>query len=592
MSEVSESEESPAKKRRGVGNAVTKMKAARLSGEEFVTTCGKLVEKKSIGPDCDCRKKCTFNFTEEQKLKIINTVYSGRPKNERDTYLIGLIERFDVQRHRPKGLDSKQLLSSFKYHAMVDGNKVDVCRKAYLSLHAVTSKVVFRLTSILAKGEQPIDMRGRHGSHAKIPNEVLIKLNEHIESYPIKKSHYSSVEVTYLEAGLTCKIMHDMFIGKHPDLSQTIKYEYFLNYYKENYGYRFGRPQVDVCSTCEDLNTKIKSQNLNDGAKKTAAVELMVHKRRACKFYKKIQEITELCKKRDDVHAMCFDFMQNLPLPCMPVQEMFYLRKLWHYVFCVHSLGDNKSTMYTYHEGVAKKGANDVCSMINDYIKTSVNEKVKTLYVFSDACPGQNRNQTMVRYFLSLTLMKRFNEIQVFFPTRGHSFLPCDRDFGVIKRVIRRHDRVYSPEQYNRMIETAKNLEPKFSVKNIENQDILDFNKWWPTFFKKTCKSVRTKETFKISTYSHLSFSVAKRGYVTARPFIDGMLSDSVFKLYKGGEVFLPNEKAYDGKIPIKEAKIIDVGKIKHYIPDEHRFFYNNILEWPTTTANQEDGYD
>lgn len=399
MSEASEIEESPVKKRRGVGNAVSKMKAARLSGEEFVTTYGRLVEQKTTGPDCDCRKKCTDNLTEEQKLKIIITVYSGRPKNERDTYLMGLIERCDVQRHRSKGPDSKQLTSSFKYNAMVDGNRVQVCRKAFLSLHAVTSKVVFRLTSILAKGEQPMDMRGRHGSHAKIPHDVLMKLNEHIESYPTKTSRYSSVEVTYLEAGLTCKIMHDMFIEKHPDLSETIKYEYFLNYYKENYGYRFGRPQVDVCCTCEDLNTKINCPTLNDNAKRTAAVELMVHKRRACKFYKRMQEITELCKNRDDVHAVCFDFMQNLPLPCMPVQEMFYLRKLWHYVFCIHSLGNNKSTMYTYHEGIAKKGANDVCSMLNDYIKNSVDDQVKTLYVFCDACPGQNRNNTMVRFF-------------------------------------------------------------------------------------------------------------------------------------------------------------------------------------------------
>lgn len=46
MSEASENEESPAKKRRGVGNAVSIMKAARLSGEEFVTTSGRLVEQK------------------------------------------------------------------------------------------------------------------------------------------------------------------------------------------------------------------------------------------------------------------------------------------------------------------------------------------------------------------------------------------------------------------------------------------------------------------------------------------------------------------------------------------------------------------
>lgn len=31
-----------------------------------------------------------------------------------------------------------------------------------------------------------------------------------------------------------------------------------------------------------------------------------------------------------------------------------------------------------------------------------------------------------------LTLTRRCNEVNVYFPVRGHSFLPCDSDFGVI----------------------------------------------------------------------------------------------------------------------------------------------------------------
>ncbi|KAG8276304.1 hypothetical protein J6590_068592 [Homalodisca vitripennis] len=53
--------------------------------------------------------------------------------------------------------------------------------------------------------------------------------------------------------------------------------------------HKFGRPQVDVCSQCEDLNTKMRS-SLNDNAKLAAAAEMLVHKRRANKFYKKNTE--------------------------------------------------------------------------------------------------------------------------------------------------------------------------------------------------------------------------------------------------------------------------------------------------------------
>ena len=53
--------------------------------------------------------------------------------------------------------------------------------------------------------------------------------------------------------------------------------------------------------------------------------------------------------------------------------------------------------MFVYHEGEAKKGANEVCLMLLEYIKSYVPETVKVLYYFSDGCPGQNKNHTVIR---------------------------------------------------------------------------------------------------------------------------------------------------------------------------------------------------
>lgn len=90
---------------------------------------------------------------------------------------------------------------------------------------------------------------------------------------------------------------------------------------------------MDICGQCEELNKKIKDQNLNDNANRVAAAELMVHKRRANKFYSKLKEITALCQEREDVGGIVFDYIQNMPLPVIPVQEMFYLRQLLLYGF-------------------------------------------------------------------------------------------------------------------------------------------------------------------------------------------------------------------------------------------------------------------
>lgn len=50
-------------------------------------------------------------------------------------------------------------------------------------------------------------------------------------------------------------------------------------------------------------------------------------------MYNKICEVTELGEKFKEKAAIVFDCMQNIPIPRTHVQEMFYYRNLWHYVF-------------------------------------------------------------------------------------------------------------------------------------------------------------------------------------------------------------------------------------------------------------------
>ena len=66
--------------------------------------------------------------------------------------------------------------------------------------------------------------------------------------------------------------------------NKSIKYEYYNKVFKENFDLKFGRPQVDTCCVCEQLTIKLKNKDLNDAAKRVAAAELIVHKRRAKKF--------------------------------------------------------------------------------------------------------------------------------------------------------------------------------------------------------------------------------------------------------------------------------------------------------------------
>lgn len=203
---------------------------------------------------------------------------------------MGLIERFDFARKSAAEGSAKSKDNTFSYFAMKATSRIPVCRKAFLSLYDVTNKEVFRLSTLVAKRQSPNDMRGKHDNRGNLLlPDVVVKIDKHIQEFPKKVAHYTSRQVTYLDSTLTVTKMHELFLEKYPQLNGIVKYEYYLRYYRQNYGYRFGRPQVDVCSTCEELNTKIKSPCLNENAKRHAVGELMVHERRSNKFYNKIK---------------------------------------------------------------------------------------------------------------------------------------------------------------------------------------------------------------------------------------------------------------------------------------------------------------
>lgn len=59
-----------------------------------------------------------------------------------------------------------------------------------------------------------------------------------------------------------------------------------------------------------------------------------------------MKEIGQLAKSKEDVGTICIDYMQNLQLSCMPVQETFYLRQLTVSVYCIHNLKDDTAIFY------------------------------------------------------------------------------------------------------------------------------------------------------------------------------------------------------------------------------------------------------
>jgi hypothetical protein len=131
------------------------------------------------------------------------------------------------------------------------------------------------------------------------------------------------------------------------------------------------------------------------------------------------------------------------------------------------------------------KSPDEVFSFLWHYIQNEVPNSTKKLLLFSDRAAGQNMNYTFSMFLLNLCDSHRFETIVHFFPRRGYSFLPCDRDFGSIKGLLKKTDRVYTPQQYIDLILRASKCR-RFSVHKVQTNEILNFKTWWPSFIKIT----------------------------------------------------------------------------------------------------------
>lgn len=422
-------------------------------------------------------------MSHEEVQENFRRFYSLDNKDHQDVFLQGLINVKNVQRRRSRvQVGNKPKAHVFQYFVYKGSTKIEVCLTAFSSTYAVSLNRVRRLKDLAVLGKSPRDLRGQNSSVNKFGEHIQVAVRQHIESFPVKISHYANREIKYLSSELNLKIMYDLFKAKFPDLK--LSYPYYTRYFRENFSLRFGRPQVDVCGTCETLNNKIKDQHLNETAKRTAVAELMVHKRRSKKFYTKLKDEINPSTRSNSVLALAFDFMQNIQLPKTPVGEVFYYQQLTVSVFCIHNIKKNTARMYLYHEGEAKKTANEICSFLLDYLKEFSNKGMTELHLFSDNCWGQNKNHTLVRMLLALTDIAQFSKIIHYFPVRGHSFLPCDRDFAIIKRKLRKTDRIFTVHQLTELI-VASSTTKKFSVREVTTSDVVNFKDWWPKFYKK-----------------------------------------------------------------------------------------------------------
>lgn len=112
--------------------------------------------------------------------------------------------------------------------------------------------------------------------------------------------------------------------------------------------------------------------------------------------------------------------------------------------------------MYVWDESLGSRGPQEIGSCILHYKKNFVTST--KLVMYSDQCGGQNRNikmATLCNYIVASTSFT-VEEIDHKFLLSGHSYLPCDQDFGLIEKEKKFHPDVHLPNDWITVILSAR----------------------------------------------------------------------------------------------------------------------------------------
>lgn len=273
-----------------------------------------------------------------------------------------------------------------------------------------------------------------------------------------------------------------------------------------------------------------------------------------------------LREKEEGMMTFSFDCQKNLVLPKVPDQSCYYSRQLYLYNFTIvqgsskDPLNKSSTFAYIWTENKFAKGANQIASAIYHRLINTNFEGITKIRLMSDGCAGQNKNIMMIamcsKFLLENQQIKR---IEVIFPVTGHSFMPPDRVFGNIEKVIKEKEVIIEPEEY------IKEIQNYATITKLANIPVLD----WKSAANNIIKSP-SQLHFKISQCKRFIIKRSKtQGNVVVRGelFYQSDLGEAknICKSKKKMEMLQPSTIPIN--IPVKTIKLRDVKNLlgKHY---------------------------
>lgn len=454
------------RKRKFEGQNQVERKKLCNKNEQYFRKDGKLVEPKEFHhvTSC-CNLNCCLLLDEATQHEIFNTFVTLGSFESRCVFIAQSVVLYEKKQELTTHVSRRT--TSQRY--ILDNKKV--CKKFYLRVLQINYNRVKIAVEKWKQGNIQ-DLRGKY-QHLK-DEHLYHDVFNHINQFERYESHYNRETSSnlFLSSSLSLQKLYLHYEESKTGGDRVASRSYYKKIFN-SLGLKFKPLKTDTCKTCDILKYEKMSAEGNDSEIKVIEGKLETHQKFAKSLQDQMRLDFEASTRDNELLTLAFDLQKVLPLPRITTSVAFYSRNLSMYNLGVHNAKTNSAQFHTWTENEAGRGPLEIASCLIQFLKENVQQELKKLILWCDCCSGQNRNQIlpmMLHHYLSM--QSNIDEISIRFLCPGHTYMSCDRDFGLIEKKIKQEERIFLRQEYESLIEAACKGN-RFKVKRMAPESFL-----------------------------------------------------------------------------------------------------------------------
>ena len=271
------------------------------------------------------------------------------------------------------------------------------------------------------------------------------------------------------------------------------------------------------CMTAAEMEAAMVSRRAADEDRERMLMRAAIHVRSSRVqrllyqyfFDKAVADAKANVPHRDRTYTLVADFGQNMELPVFNEEQpgcTYYYSPLSVYNFGIvdhahdYGNGEFKEHMHAhvYHEGVGRKGANNVASLIMKTLRKMgilrENDIGGELTNIFDTCTSQNKNNTVMKLLTYLGEMGYFKKVNFIFLVVGHTKNSADHLFNILKKVYRKSN-IYTMDDL-----MAKLNESECVTVHPVEEDFQDWDEFLSMFYRDFSGEIKQNHIFSASS--------------------------------------------------------------------------------------------